>query len=100
MNPFAYARATSTQDASKKAKQGALLKAGGIDLLGRMKRGTLHPDLLVDLSFLEKMDGIKDLGEQGCRQKAFSASAGPATMRPAKVALSASRPRITGPVRA
>ena len=35
MNPFAYARATSTQDASKKAKQGALLKAGGIDLLGR-----------------------------------------------------------------
>lgn len=67
MKPFAYARATSSEDASNKAKQGALLKAGGIDLLGRMKRGTLHPDLLVDLSSLEKMDGINDLGQQGWR---------------------------------
>lgn len=65
MNPFAYARVNSPEDASKKASQGALMKAGGVDLLSRMKRGTLHPELLVDLCFLKDMGGLADMAEQG-----------------------------------
>lgn len=65
MNPFAYARAANLEDAGKKVAQGGLLKAGGVDLMGRMKRGTLHPELLVDLSFVDKRTGIEDRGDRG-----------------------------------
>ncbi len=75
MNPFAYARATNLEDACQKMKAGALLKAGGIDLLGRMKRGTLHPELLVDLGSLDKMEGIDDLEGDAANQAGWDLGA-------------------------
>ncbi|MFQ5506549.1 MAG: FAD binding domain-containing protein [Planctomycetota bacterium] len=63
MNPFAYARAASLEDAVEKARGGGLLKAGGVDLLGRMKRGTLRPERLVDLNGLVELRGIRRDGE-------------------------------------
>ncbi|MEZ5989320.1 MAG: FAD binding domain-containing protein [Planctomycetota bacterium] len=60
MNRFAYAAAASLEDAARKLAEGGTLKAGGVDLLGRIKRGTLAPSLLVDVDRLEPLTGFRD----------------------------------------
>lgn len=58
MKRFAYARARDAETALAHARNGGLFKGGGIDLYGRIKRGTLAPKLLVDLSGWREASGI------------------------------------------
>ena len=44
MNSFALADCTTVDAALSQLKDGAVVKAGGVDLLGRMKNGTIQPD--------------------------------------------------------
>jgi xanthine dehydrogenase YagS FAD-binding subunit len=49
VNDFCYYRPKNPEQASRLMKQGAVAKAGGIDLLDRMKEGVATPAALVDL---------------------------------------------------
>ena len=62
MKPLSYARPESLADAQKHVAAGAVPKLGGIDLLGRMKRGSYAPDTLVDLTRLPELAGLQLTG--------------------------------------
>ncbi|MBE7557501.1 FAD binding domain-containing protein [bacterium] len=58
--PFTYLEPAGLADASRLARQeGAMLKAGGIDLLDEMKEGLVAPEKVVRLSALKGMDRIE-----------------------------------------
>jgi xanthine dehydrogenase YagS FAD-binding subunit len=59
MNRFEYASPTTIDQAIAAMKEGAALKAGGIDLLDRMKEGIDRPTRLVDLHGITDLRGIK-----------------------------------------
>src|SRR6202142_750265 len=59
MNRFAIADCTSVEAALSQLKDGAVVKAGGVDLLDRMKNGTDTPTRLVNIRNIPSLRGIQ-----------------------------------------
>ena len=60
MNSFALADCTTVEGALSQLKDGAVIKAGGIDLLGRMKEGTIQPTKLVSIRNISSLRGVHE----------------------------------------
>jgi CO/xanthine dehydrogenase FAD-binding subunit len=60
MNSFALANCTTVDAALSQLKDGAVVKAGGVDLLGRMKNGTIQPTKLVNIRNISSLRGIHE----------------------------------------
>ena len=60
MYQFDYVRATSVQEASTLAQQGAQFLAGGQTLLASMKQRLAQPEQLLDLASIEGLAGIQE----------------------------------------
>jgi xanthine dehydrogenase YagS FAD-binding subunit len=60
MNSFALADCTTVDAALSQLKDGAVVKAGGVDLLGRMKNGTIQPTKLVNIRNVSALRGIHE----------------------------------------
>lgn len=58
LNSFEYVEAASLQEALHEAGNGAVVKAGGVDLLDRMKEGIDAPKRLVNIRHLRGMNEI------------------------------------------
>ena len=58
MNSFALADCSTIDDALSQLKDGAIVKAGGVDLLDRMKNGTDTPTRLVNILNIPALRGI------------------------------------------
>ena len=59
MNSFALADCTTVEAALSQLKDGAVVKAGGVDLLDRMKNGTDSPARLVNIRNISELRGIQ-----------------------------------------
>ena len=55
MNSFALADCTTVEAALSQLKDGAVVKAGGVDLLDRMKNGTDTPARLVNIRNISEL---------------------------------------------
>lgn len=66
MNPFDYARAATTADATRMAREGATFIAGGTNLLDLMKLEVMRPGRLVDINRLD-LRGIETTEDGGLR---------------------------------
>ena len=64
MNRFSIAQCTTVDAALAALNDGAVVKAGGVDLLDRMKNGTEQPEKLVNIRNLPGLRGIRET-EQG-----------------------------------
>jgi xanthine dehydrogenase YagS FAD-binding subunit len=64
MNRFAFVDCTTVDEALAELKDGAVLKAGGIDLLDLMKEGIVSPPRLVNIRNVGALRGIT-VGEDG-----------------------------------
>jgi xanthine dehydrogenase YagS FAD-binding subunit len=60
MNRFAFVNCSSVEDALAHTKPDAVFKAGGTDLLDRMKEGLEAPELVAGLSNIASLKGIRD----------------------------------------
>lgn len=60
MNRFSIAECTSVDDALSQLKDGAVVKAGGVDLLDRMKNGIEQPSRLVNIRSISGLRGIHE----------------------------------------
>jgi len=60
MNRFAIADCTSVDGALSQLKDGAVVKAGGVDLLDRMKDGIEQPEKLVNIRNIASLRGISE----------------------------------------
>jgi xanthine dehydrogenase YagS FAD-binding subunit len=60
MNSFVLADCTTVDAALSQLKDGAVVKAGGIDLLERMKNGTIQPSKLVNIRNITALRGIHE----------------------------------------
>jgi xanthine dehydrogenase YagS FAD-binding subunit len=60
MNSFALADCTTVDAALAQLKDGAVVKAGGIDLIERMKNGTVQPTKLVNIRNISALRGIHE----------------------------------------
>jgi len=60
MNSFALANCTTIDAALSQLKDGAVVKAGGIDLLARMKNGTAQPSKLVNIRNISALRGVHE----------------------------------------
>lgn len=60
MNSFALADCTTVDAALSQLKDGAVVKAGGIDLLERMKNGTVEASKLVNIRNVQALRGIHE----------------------------------------
>jgi xanthine dehydrogenase YagS FAD-binding subunit len=60
MNNFVLAECTTVDAALSQLKNGAVVKAGGIDLLERMKNGTCQPPKLVNIRNISALRGIQE----------------------------------------
>jgi xanthine dehydrogenase YagS FAD-binding subunit len=58
MNSFSLADCSTVEAALSQLKDGAVVKAGGVDLLDRMKNGTDTPTRLVNIRNIPEMRGI------------------------------------------
>jgi xanthine dehydrogenase YagS FAD-binding subunit len=63
MNRFAIADCTSVDGALSQLKDGAVVKAGGVDLLDRMKDGIEQPDRLVNIRNISGLRGIQETSQ-------------------------------------
>ena len=63
MNSFALADCTTVDAALSQLKDGAVIKAGGVDLLARMKNGTIEPARLVNIRNIPALRGVSETGE-------------------------------------
>jgi xanthine dehydrogenase YagS FAD-binding subunit len=68
MNRFAFVDCTTVDQALDELKDGAVLKAGGIDLLDLMKDGIVNPPRLVNIRNVRGLRGIT-VGEDGLHLK-------------------------------
>jgi len=68
MNRFAFVDCTTVDQALAELKDGAVLKAGGIDLLDLMKEGIVSPPRLVNIRNVGSLRGITT-GEDGLHLK-------------------------------
>ncbi|MBS1803312.1 MAG: xanthine dehydrogenase family protein subunit M [Acidobacteria bacterium] len=71
MNRFAFANCTTVDQALSELKDGAVLKAGGIDLLDLMKEGIVSPPRLVNIRNIGELRGITS-GPDGLHIKPLS----------------------------
>jgi len=60
MNSFVLADCTTVDAALSQLKDGAVVKAGGIDVLERMKNGTIQPSKLVNIRNIPALRGIHE----------------------------------------
>jgi len=60
MNSFTLADCSTVDAALSQLKDGAVIKAGGIDLLERMKTGTIEPSKLVNIRNISALRGISE----------------------------------------
>ena len=60
MNAFVLADCTTVDAALSQLKDGAVVKAGGVDLLDRMKNGTTQPSKLVNILNISALRGISE----------------------------------------
>ena len=60
MNAFVIADCTTVDAALSQLKDGAVVKAGGVDLLDRMKNGTAQPEKLVNIRNVSALRGIDE----------------------------------------
>jgi xanthine dehydrogenase YagS FAD-binding subunit len=60
MNAFVLADCTTVDGALSQLKDGAVVKAGGVDLLDRMKNGTAQPEKLVNIRNISTLRGIEE----------------------------------------
>jgi len=60
MNSFVLADCTTVDAALSQLKDGAVVKAGGVDLLERMKNGTIQPAKLVNIRNISALRGIHE----------------------------------------
>lgn len=60
MNSFAIANCTTVDAALSQLKDGAVVKAGGVDLLDRMKNGVDQPSKLVNIRNITGLRGIHE----------------------------------------
>lgn len=60
MNRFVWAECTSVSAALSQLNDGAVVKAGGVDLLDRMKNGIEEPPKLVNIRNVEELRGIRE----------------------------------------
>ena len=60
MNSFILADCTTVDAALSKLKDGAVVKAGGVDLLERMKNGPVQPAKLVNIRNISALRGIRE----------------------------------------
>jgi xanthine dehydrogenase YagS FAD-binding subunit len=60
MKSFVLADCTTLDAALSQLKDGAVVKAGGIDLLERMKNGTIQPSKLVNIRNISELGGIHE----------------------------------------
>jgi xanthine dehydrogenase YagS FAD-binding subunit len=60
MNSFVLADCTTVDAALSQLKDGAVVKAGGIDLLERMKNGTIQPSKLMNIRNISALRGIHE----------------------------------------
>lgn len=60
MNAFTLADCTTVDGALSQLKDGAVVKAGGLDLLDRMKNGTAQPEKLVNIRNVSALRGIEE----------------------------------------
>jgi xanthine dehydrogenase YagS FAD-binding subunit len=60
MNSFVLADCTTVDGALSQLKDGAVVKAGGVDLLDRMKNGTTQPEKLVNIRNVSALRGIEE----------------------------------------
>ena len=63
MNSFSLADCTTVEAALSQLKSGAVVKAGGVDLLDRMKNGTDSPARLVNIRNIKELRGIQSTAE-------------------------------------
>jgi len=63
MNSFALADCSTVDAALSQLKDGAVVKAGGVDLLDRMKNGTDTPTRLVNIRNISELRGIRSTPE-------------------------------------
>jgi xanthine dehydrogenase YagS FAD-binding subunit len=63
MNSFSLADCTTVEAALSQLKNGAVVKAGGVDLLDRMKNGTDAPARLVNIRNIKELRGIQSTAE-------------------------------------
>jgi xanthine dehydrogenase YagS FAD-binding subunit len=59
MNSFSLADCSTVEAALSQLKNGAVVKAGGVDLLDRMKNGTDTPDRLVNIRNIRELCGVQ-----------------------------------------
>lgn len=67
MNAFQFVEASSLAEALREAKDGAVIKAGGVDLLDRMKEGIDAPKRLVNIRHLPGLDRVDEVSDGGLR---------------------------------
>src|SRR6201993_1069190 len=60
MKAFVLADCTTVEGALSQLKDGAVVKAGGVDLLDRMKNGTAQPEKLVNIRNIPALRGIEE----------------------------------------
>jgi xanthine dehydrogenase YagS FAD-binding subunit len=60
MKAFVLADCTTVEGALSQLKDGAVVKAGGVDLLDRMKNGTTEPEKLVNIRNIPALRGIEE----------------------------------------
>jgi xanthine dehydrogenase YagS FAD-binding subunit len=65
MKSFEWVQAQSLDDAIAQLGPGVLVKAGGVDVVDRLKEGLDTPTRLVNLHGVAGLDGIKQLGTPG-----------------------------------
>lgn len=63
MESFAYARATSAEEATRLARGDTMILAGGTELLNWMRLGIAGPGRLVDIGRLDQLRGIERGGD-------------------------------------
>ena len=63
MNKFAFVDCTTVDQALAELKDGAVIKAGGIDLLDLMKDGIVTPPRLVNIRNVSSLHGIRASAE-------------------------------------
>ena len=66
MTPFSYHRASDVAGASQAAREGAVIIAGGTNLLDLMKLEVMRPERIIDITRLD-LGGIEAQGDGGLR---------------------------------
>jgi xanthine dehydrogenase YagS FAD-binding subunit len=73
MNPFSYVRAKSLPEAMKQlSSNGAVLHAGGTDLIGCLRDHVLQASTLVSISQIEELRGLSKVNGGGLRMGALT----------------------------